>query len=40
MLEIDRVARQFNSRSVLRDLSPQLQADEYVAIVVESGVGQ
>jgi len=28
MLEIDRVARQFNSRSVLRDLSPQLQADE------------
>jgi hypothetical protein len=32
MLEIAR-ARQFNSRSVLRDLSLQLQAYEYVAIV-------
>ena len=40
MLEIDRVARQFNSRSVLRNLSPQRQADEYVGIVVESSVGQ
>jgi ABC-type phosphate/phosphonate transport system ATPase subunit len=32
MLEIAR-ARQFNSRSVLGDLSLQLQAYEYVAIV-------
>jgi ABC-type phosphate/phosphonate transport system ATPase subunit len=39
MLETDRLARQFNSRSILRDLSLQLQADEYVAIVGESGAG-
>jgi ABC-type phosphate/phosphonate transport system ATPase subunit len=31
--ENDRLARQFNSRSVLGDLSLQLQAYEYVAIV-------
>jgi len=40
MLEIDHLARQFNGRSVLRDISLQLQAGEYVAIVGESGVGK
>lgn len=40
MLKIDHLSRQFNGRSVLRDISLHLQAGEYVAIVGESGVGK
>jgi len=40
MLEIDGLARQFNGRSVLRDISLRMQGGEYVAIVGESGVGK
>jgi len=40
MLEIAGLTRQFNGRSVLRDISLHLQAGEYVAIVGESGVGK
>jgi ABC-type phosphate/phosphonate transport system ATPase subunit len=32
MLDIDRFERQFNGRSMLRDVSLQLHAGEYVAI--------
>ena len=40
MLEIEGLSRQFNGRSVLRNISLHLQAGEYVAIVGESGVGK
>ena len=40
MLEIEGLSRQFNGRSVLRDVSLRLQAGEYIAIVGESGVGK
>jgi len=40
MLEIEGLSRQFNGRSVLRNISLRLQAGEYVAIVGESGVGK
>jgi putative ABC transport system ATP-binding protein len=40
MLEIEGLTRQFNGRSVLRDISLRLQGGEYVAIVGESGVGK
>lgn len=40
MLEIENLFRQFNGRSVLRDLSLRLQPGEYVAIIGESGVGK
>lgn len=40
MLKIDHLARQFNGRSVLCDVSLQLHPGEYVAIVGESGVGK
>lgn len=40
MLEIENLCRQFNGRSVLRDITLRLQPGEYVAIVGESGVGK
>jgi putative ABC transport system ATP-binding protein len=40
MLEIEGLARQFNDRVVLRDVSLRLRAGEYIAIVGESGVGK
>jgi putative ABC transport system ATP-binding protein len=40
MLEIEGLARQFNGRDVLRDVSLRLRAGEYIAIVGESGVGK
>lgn len=33
MLDIDRLGHQFNGRSVLRDVSLQLHAGDYVTIV-------
>jgi putative ABC transport system ATP-binding protein len=40
MLDIDKLTRSFGGRTVLRQLSLQLQPGEYVAIVGESGVGK
>ena len=40
MLQITNLTRQFNNRTVLRDVSLTLQPGEYVAIVGESGVGK
>ncbi len=40
MLEIVGLSRQFAGRSVLREISLDLNAGEYVAIVGESGVGK
>ena len=40
MLEIEKLSRHFNGRTVLRDVSLQLNPGEYVAIVGESGVGK
>jgi len=40
MLEIEKLSRHFNGRTVLREVSLQLQPGEYVAIVGESGVGK
>ncbi len=40
MLDIEKLSRHFNGRSVLRDISLHLRAGEYVAIVGESGVGK
>ena len=40
MLEIEKLSRHFNGRTVIRDVSLQLKPGEYVAIVGESGVGK
>jgi putative ABC transport system ATP-binding protein len=40
LLDVAGLTRQFNGRSVLRDISLHLKAGEYVAIVGESGVGK
>jgi len=40
MLEIENLSRQFAGRSVLQNVSLNLQPGEYVAIVGESGVGK
>jgi putative ABC transport system ATP-binding protein len=40
MLSLRHLSRHFNGRAVLKDLSLELAAGEYVAIVGESGVGK
>lgn len=40
MLDIENLGKQFGGRSVLNNLSLQLDSGEYVAIVGESGVGK
>ena len=40
MLQITNLTRQFNNRTVLRDVSLTLQPGEYVAIVGEPGAGK
>lgn len=40
MLEVENLSRQFGGRRVLQNLSLNLKAGEYVAIVGESGVGK
>ncbi len=40
MLEIADLSRQYNGRTVLRDVSLRLRSGEYVAIIGESGIGK